>query len=261
MEFDNIIFEKQGHIVTLTLNRPDQLNALDTATYDELHQAMLQIESDSEIRVVVLKGSGRVFCAGADLKSMQSCLDKISKTVNFLENCHRTYDALYNLTVPTIAAVHGMALGGGLELVECCDIVIAAETAKIGDQHAARGLVAGGGSTQRLTRQMHFRKALELLLTGDWISAEEAERYGFVNKVVPDEKLGEAVQEMAEKLASRSPMASKIIKMLAKRGAETDLTTALKMEIVGVAQHMFTDDFREGAQSFLEKRAPEFTGS
>lgn len=261
MNFENIIFEKQGRIVTITLNRPDQLNALDTATYDELYQATMDIQADEEIRVVIVKGNGRAFCAGADLKSMQSCLDKISKTVKFLENCHRTYDAIYNLPVPTIAAVHGMALGGGLELVECCDIVFAAETTKIGDQHAARGLVAGGGSTQRLVRQMHFRKALELLLTGDWISADEAEKYGFVNKVVPDDKLEEATYEMAEKLASRSPMASKIIKMLAKRGAETDLSTALKMEIVGVAQHMFTDDFREGAQSFLEKRPPKFTGS
>ena len=160
-----------------------------------------------------------------------------------------------------IAAVNGIAYAGGIELVEACDIVIAAESAKLGDFHASRGLVAGGGGTQRIIRQIGYHKAIELLLTGDAISAREAEACGLVNKVVPDDKLQEAVDEIAHKLAKRSPVASKTIKMLAKRGVEVDLSTALKMEIMSVAQHFFTDDAREGISSFEERREPNFTGT
>jgi enoyl-CoA hydratase/carnithine racemase len=234
---------------------------MDPKTYAEIYDAIQDIEADREIRVVIITGTGRAFCSGADLKAIQPSLAKASSTVEFLEGCHKALNAVDNCSKPVIAAVNGLALAGGLELVEACDIVIVAETARLGDQHASRGLVPGGGGTQRLIRQMPFRKAMELLLTGDWISAREAEAYGLVNKVVPDDKLQEAANEMAEKLAKRSPMASKTIKMLAKRGIETDLSTALKMEIAGVAQHFFTDDAREGIQSFMERREPNFTGT
>jgi len=261
VKFTNIIFEKKDRIAKITLNRPQALNAMDPKTYAEIYDAIQDIEADREIRVVIITGTGRAFCSGADLKAIQPSLAKASSTVEFLEGCHKALNAVDNCSKPVIAAVNGLALAGGLELVEACDIVIVAETARLGDQHASRGLVPGGGGTQRLIRQMHFRKAMELLLTGDWISAREAEAYGLVNKVVPDDKLQEAANEMAEKLAKRSPMASKTIKMLAKRGIETDLSTALKMEIAGVAQHFFTDDAREGIQSFMERREPNFTGT
>lgn len=261
MDFKCIIFEKKGPIVTITLNRPDQLNALDAVTYSELYESTLIIEADKEIKVLVIKGNGRAFCSGADIKSMQSSLQKVTSAVEFLQTCHRTYNAIESLRVPTIAAVHGMALGGGIELLESCDIVIASESAKIGDQHAARGFIAGGGSTQRLIRQMGYRKALELLLTGDWMTAIEAEKHGLINKAVPDDQLDAAVDEMAQKLAKRSSVASKTIKMLAKQGVETDLSTGLLMEIMSVSGHMFTDDFREGVQSFMERREPNFPGT
>lgn len=261
MAFTNIIYEKKDHICTITLNRPDQLNALDPTTYNELYQATLDIEADPDIRVVIFKGNGRAFCAGADLKAMQPSLQKASLAVKYLENCHRTYNAIENLNVPTIAQVHGMCLAGGIELIESCDIIIAAETARIGDQHSARGLVPGGGSTQRLIRQMNFRKAKEILLTGEWMSGTEAYQWGLINKVVPEDQLEAAVMEMAQKLAKQSPMASKTIKWLVNKGIQCDLTTALRLEIASTAQHVFTDDFREGIQSFLERRKPEFKGS
>ena len=260
MQFTNIILEKKERIARITLNRPEVLNAMDPQTYAEIYDAIQDIEADRDIRVVIITGKGRAFCAGADLKAIRQFLDKASSTVEFLEGCHKSVNAVDACSKPVIAAVNGLALAGGLELVEACDIVIAAESAKLGDQHAARGLVPGGGGTQRLIRQVNSRKAMELLLTGDWVSAKEAEALGLINKAVPDDQLETAVNELAEKLAKRSPMASKTIKMLAKKGLETDLTTALKMEVVGVAQHFFTDDAREGIQSFLEKRDPDFAG-
>jgi len=261
MEFTKIILEKKERIAKITLNRPEALNAMDPKTYAEIYDAIQDIEADRDIRVVIITGKGRAFCAGADLKAIQQFLDKASSAVEFLEGCHKSINAVDCCSKPVIAAVNGLALAGGLELVEACDIVIAAETARLGDQHAARGLVPGGGGTQRLIRQVNYRKAIELLLTGDWVSAKEAEALGLINKAVPDDQLETAVNELAEKLAKRSPMASKTIKMLAKKGIETDLTTALKMEVVGVAQHFFTDDAREGIQSFIEKRDPDFSGT
>ncbi|NQT73261.1 MAG: enoyl-CoA hydratase/isomerase family protein [Chloroflexi bacterium] len=261
MEFKNILYEKKQHIAKITLNRPENLNAMDPTTYAEIYNSIQDIEEDRDVRVVVITGSGKAFCAGADLKAMQPALTKASWTVEFLESCHKTVNAVDNCTKPTIASVNGLTLAGGIELVEACDIIIASENAKFGDQHAARGLVPGGGGTQRLIRQMNYRKALELLLTGDWISAQEAYQYGFINKVVPHDQLEISTSEMAEKLALKSPMASRAIKMLAKKGIETDLSTALRMEVLGAAQHAFTDDFREGLKSFEERRNPDFSGN
>ncbi len=258
--YETIIYEKKGMVVTITLNRPDQLNALSPDVYRELYDAMEIIDADDDVRVLIFKGNGKAFCAGADLKAMQPSLQKASLAVKYLEMCHRTYNRIEALTKPTIAQVHGMCLAGGIELIESCDIIIAADTARIGDQHSARGLMPGGGSTQRLPRQMNFRKAKELLLTGEWMSGEEAYRYGFINYCVPENQLEEKVNEMAAKLCKQSPMASKAIKWAVNRGIETDLTTALRLEIASTAQHAFTDDFKEGIASFLERRKPEFHG-
>ncbi len=258
--YSNIILDKEDHIAKITLNRPDRLNALDPQTYAEICNAIEDIEADREIRVVIITGSGKAFCAGADLDELQKRLAKASWTFEFLEGCHRATDAIDNCSKPVIAAVNGLTLAGGLEVVEACDIILAADTAKFGDHHAQRGLVPGGGGTQRLIRRINFGKALELLLTGDWLSAEEAGECGLVNKVVPADQLQEAANEMAQKLAKRSPVASKTIKMLAKKGIEIDLATALKMEIAAVTQHFFTDDSREGIQSFVERREPDFKG-
>ena len=260
MEFTNIILEKKDHIAKITLNRPEALNAIDPTTYMELHAAAEDIEADDEIRVVIITGKGRAFCAGADLKAIRSILGHADQVLKFLEGCHRAYNAIENLSVPVIAAVNGIALAGGIELVEACDIVIASETAQLGDQHANFGLVAGGGGTQRLTRQIGFKKAKELLLTGDWLSAKEAEALGLVNKVVPADKLEEAANEMAQKLAKKSPMASKCIKMLANKGIQADLYTGLQMEISAVAAHFLTEDFAEGLKAFDERREPHFPG-
>jgi len=258
--FETIIYEKKDNIVTITLNRPDTLNALSPDMYHELYQACEDIEYDDDVRVAIFKGEGKAFSAGADLNAMQPSLAKASTVVKYLEMCHRTYIQIENISKPTIAQVHGMCLAGGIELIESCDIIIACETARIADQHSALGLVPGGGSTQRLIRQMNFRKAKEILLTGAWMSAQEAYEWGFINKVVPDDQLEQAVMEMAEKLCKQSPMCSKAIKWMCNKGIQADLTTALRMELATAAQHAFTDDFKEGIASFMEKRKPDFKG-
>ncbi len=260
MKFETIILEKKDRIATLTLNRPEDLNALSPQVYNELCAAAEDVSTDGQTRVLVFRGNGRAFCAGADLKEVQKLLGDVPRMRWFVELCHRTYNAIEALTIPTIASVHGMVLAGGIELAEVCDIIIAAESTRIGDQHAQYGLVAGGGGTQRLIRQMHFRKARELLITGDWLTARDAQTYGFVSEVVPDDKLEEATARMARKLAERSPMASSCIKMLVNKGIQIDLATALQLEMSTVQQHYLTEDFAEGVNAFVEKRKPNFPG-
>ncbi len=260
MNFETIILEKKDRIATLTLNRPDDLNALSPQVYDELFAVTEDVASDGETRVLVFKGNGRAFCAGADLKEVQQILGDVPRMRWFVELCHRTYNAIEALPIPTVASVHGMVLAGGIELAEVCDIIIAAESTRIGDQHASYGLIAGGGGTQRLIRQMHYRKARELLITGDWLTAKEAQSYGFVSQVVEDDKLEEATARMAQKLAQRSPMASKCVKMLVNKGIQIDLYTALQLEMAAVQQHYLTEDFAEGVNAFVGKRKPDFPG-
>lgn len=260
MNFETIILEKQDHVATLTLNRPDDLNALSRRVYEELYAAAEDVSSDRNTRVLVIRGNGRAFCAGADLKEVQRILGNVPAMAEFVQLCHRTYNAIENLPIVTVASVHGLVLAGGIELAEVCDIIIAAESTRIGDQHARYGLVAGGGGTQRLIRQMHFRKARELLITGDWMTAAEAHAYGFVSRVVPDDKLAQATADLARSLAERSPMATRCVKMLANRGIQTDLATALQLEMASVQQHYLTEDFAEGVNAFVQKRKPNFPG-
>lgn len=260
MQFSNIIFEKKNGIAKITLNRPQALNAIDKDTHMELQAALRNIEEDEAVRVVIITGTGRAFCAGADLKYIDELLGNPQKMAAFGQLFHDTYGMIENLSKPVIAAINGMALAGGIELLEACDIVIASEDARIGDQHANFGLVPGGGGTQRLPRQIGLRKAKELLLTGDWVTAKEAESLGLINKAVPAAKLEEATMEMAQKLTERSPMASKTIKFLVNHGMQVDLYTGLQLEKGALAAHSATEDMREGINAFKEKRKPNFPG-
>ena len=264
MGFSNIIVEKKKNgIAKITINRPDALNAVDKDTHLELQEALADIEKDESVRVVVLTGTGRAFSTGGDLKYIMGLLEKAQPElqIEYLLLWQTTCNAIQNLSKPVIAAVNGLAGAGGLELVEACDIAIASEEARLGDQHANYGLVAGGGGTQRLPRLIGIRRAKELLLTGDWLSAKEAEAIGLVNKAVPADKLDEAVNELAAKLAERSPSASKTIKQLVNQGMQTDLATALDLEVLAASlRTVASEDMAEGVSAFLEKRKPVFKG-
>ena len=259
MKFSNIIYEKKEGVAKITLNRPDVLNALDPTTLEELYAACQDIENDMSVRVAIITAKGRAFCTGADLTGIANIPPDKPRDY-FLRLWNKTFSAIENVSVPTIAAVNGMAYAGGLELVMVCDLAIAAEEAKLSDQHANRGLVPGGGASQRLPRLIGMRKAKELLFTGDRIAPAEAERLGLINKVVPAAKLEEAANELAKKLAGKSPMALKAVKKLVNRGMESSLDAGLEMEMLAMTAHGTTEDFNEGVKSFLEGRQPQFPG-
>ncbi|HEY49400.1 MAG TPA: enoyl-CoA hydratase/isomerase family protein [Dehalococcoidia bacterium] len=259
MEYNNIIFEKKDGVARITLNRPDVLNALDAKTLEELGAAAEDIDNDISVRVVVITATGRAFCTGADLTGVANIPEGKPRDY-FLRLWNKTFSAIENISVPTIAVVQGMAYAGGLELVMVCDLAIAAEDAKLSDQHANRGLVPAGGATQRLPRLIGIRKAKELLFTGDRISPAEAERLGLINKVAPADKLEEATNELVEKLVSKSPMAAKAVKKLVNRGMEGSLDTGLELEMLAMTAHGTTEDFQEGIAAFIEKRPANFPG-
>lgn len=250
MEFTNIIFEKKDGVAKITLNRPKALNALDGPTTSEIEEAIKDIEKDDSVKVVVITGSGRAFCAGADLSYILDRLDKPEELAKYLQGFRKFCDAIENLNKPVIASINGFALAGGLELVNACDLAIASEEARIGDQHATFGLIPGGGNSQRLPRLIGIRKAKELMYTGEWVSPQEAERLGLVNKVVPADKLEEATNEMAQKLVERSGAATAAIKALVNRGMQTDLATGLDLEAGASLHHFNTKDCKEGIEAF-----------
>jgi enoyl-CoA hydratase/carnithine racemase len=259
MEFTNIIYEKRDGLAKIVLNRPDVLNALDATTLEEMIAATDDIESDMSVRVAVVTATGRAFCTGADLTGVASIPPDKPRDY-FLRLWNKAFGAIENLSVPVIAAVNGMAYAGGLELVMVCDLAVASEDAKLSDQHANRGLVPGGGASQRLPRLIGVRKAKELLYTGDRITPAEAERLGLINKVVPADKLEEATNELVQKLLAKSPMALKAVKKLVNRGMEASLDSGLELEMLAMTAHGTTEDFEEGVKSFLEGRPPAFPG-
>ena len=259
MEFSTIIYEKKDGLAKVTLNRPDVLNALDVKTLEELYEAMSDIENDISIRVAVITATGRAFCTGADLTGI-AAIPPDKPRDYFLRLWNKVFSAIENVSVPTIAVINGMAYAGGLELVMVCDLAIASEDAKLSDQHANRGLVPGGGASQRLPRLIGIRKAKELLYTGDRITPAEAERLGLINKVVPADKVEEVTNELVQKLLMKSPMALKAVKKLVNRGMESSLDSGLELEMLAMTAHGTTEDFAEGVKSFLEGRPPEFPG-
>lgn len=261
MEFKNIIFEKKDGVARITLNRPETLNALSPDLLSEIEAAFADIERDEGIKAVVIAAKGRAFCAGADLKAIKEILPSPPKAEEFIRLVHRVFNSIERSAKPVICAVHGMALAGGLELVNACDIVIASEEARLGDQHINFGLIPGGGDSQRLPRMIGLKKAKELLLTGDWLSAAEAERIGLVNKVVPADKLEEAVNEMVDKVTkNKSPLAAKHLKSLINDGMQADLYSALELEIQTTLNHFKFYDPQEGIRAFEERRTPVFKG-
>lgn len=259
MEFKTIIFEKSEGVARITLNRPDILNSMSPETVSEIEAACRDIEEDDAIKAVVIAAKGHAFCAGVDLKSIKELSSSLSKYREFVQSLYRMFSQIEQLTKPVICAVQGLALAGGLELVNVCDIVIASEDAQLGDHHANFGQIPG---TQRLTRIVGTKRAKEIMLTGEWLSAAEAERIGLINKVVPADKLEEAVNEMVDRVTkNKSSLVARRMKSLVNNGTQVALPIGLELEVQVTSYHFVNSyDAQEGLKAFEEKRAPVFKG-
>ena len=258
MDLSTVTFRAEDGIARLVLNRPQQLNAISPALLDDLGRACDAIERDPGVKVVALTAAGRAFCAGADLKTVKELSPDPVRWRAFIGHWHRVFDRVEALPVPVIAGVHGLALAGGLELVLVADLVVADEEARLGDQHANFGLVAGGGGSQRLPRLIGARRAKELMLLGGWLTARQALDWGLVNRVAPAGKLSEAVDEWAHAIAAKSVSASRTVKALVARAGDLDLASGLAIERDLVGHHMRSADAAEGLAAFAEKRTPVF---
>jgi len=253
-----VLLERDGAVARFILNRPAQLNAVSPELLEDLDRACTAVEADSTVAVVTLTAAGRAFCAGADLRVVQQLAPDADRWRAFMARWRQVYDRVERLPVPVIAGVHGMALAGGLELTLVCDLVVADEAARLGDQHANFGLVAGGGGSQRLPRLIGARRAKELMLLGGWLSAQQALAWGLVNRVVPAGQVEAAVRELARELAAKSAAAARAVKLLVDRGLDLPLPQGLDLEGEEVARHMRGPDAAEGLRAFVEKRAPRF---
>jgi enoyl-CoA hydratase len=259
MEFKFIIYEKSEGVATITLNRPEALNAFSKEVVDEVLQAVEDARNDENVRVVVLTGAGeKAFSAGADIKAMKGMNALKARELSLMGE--RLCSAFENLEKPVIAAINGYALGGGLETAMSCDIRIASENARVGQTEINIGLIPGWGGTQRLTRLVGVGKAKELVYTGKIVDAKTAEQLGIVNMVVPADKFREAVRQFALDLASKAPVALKVAKALINKGAEIGLDAALALEREGFGVVASTEDLQEGVSAFTEKRKPTFKG-
>jgi enoyl-CoA hydratase len=254
MAYENIIFEKEENIAIITFNRPEAMNALNNKTRAEFAQAIAEVAADDDIKVLILTGNGKAFVAGSDIK-------EFNKTTPFMaHNIQRLGEMVEKLPKPVIAAVNGFCLGGGCEIAMGCDIIIASDKAKFGQTEINIGIIPGGGGTQRLQRLIGVCRAKELIYTGDIIRAEEADRIGLVNRVVPMDELMPAAKEMAKKIAAKSAAALKLAKQAVNYGMQTPLESGLKYEYEMYALALSLEDKAEGVTAFLEKRAPKFVG-
>lgn len=262
MTYENLLYELRGPAAWITLNRPDAMNALSPGLVADLTAATAAAGADEAVRAVVITGSGRAFCAGADLKFVNRVLAQgvTPEMTEYLEQIMRAFNGLEALPKPVIAAVNGLALAGGLELVLACDLVIAVETARLGDAHANFGLIPGGGGSIRLPRRIGATRAKYLLYTGEFVEARELIHSGLVNKVVPEGGLEQAVDELVATMANKSPLSLSHMKRLVNEGWHMPMEAALRMELDAFAEHGRSRDLREGLAAFNEKRAPRYVG-
>jgi len=260
MASTEIVTKREGGLLIVTLNRPGQLNALNKDLFEELQRLVDVLETDKTVRTMILTGSGeKAFCVGADLKERQGMNEKdILVRLDFV---HKLYTRLENLPFPVIAAINGIALGGGLELALACDFRICAENATLGFPEVELAIIPGNGGTQRLSRLIGMAKSLELVLLGKRLTATEAAHYGVVTKTVP---VGHALSEAktwATKLLEAGPLALKQAKAAIRGGMDRPLLQGLQWELERYKDTLYSKDRLEGLKAFAEKRKPSYTGS
>jgi enoyl-CoA hydratase len=257
MAYDTILYQKDGGVGIVTVNRPASLNALNSQVYLDLYDVFSKIEGDDEVKAVILTGSGeKAFVAGTDIMEMKD-LDGFG-VGKLVAKIRLASDRIDTLSKPVIAAINGYALGGGCELAMCCDMRVASAKAKFGQPEVNLGIIPGAGGTQRLPRLVGVAKAKELILTGDMIDAETALTIGLVNKVVPPESLMAEARAMADKIASKSSPCIMLALESIDTGINSDLSTGLNCEEQCICRCFDTEDKTEGMNAFAEKRKAEF---
>jgi len=262
MNYNAILLDIDGGVATLTLNRPNALNALNPQMGEEFVDAVIRCRADSHVRVLIVKGAGRAFCAGGDLKAFAQFLqgDPVVTFRTLATRLHAGITEIRHMEKPVIAQVHGAAVGAGMSLALACDLTIAAETAQFIMAYARVGLSPDASSTYFLPRLVGLKKALEIFYTADPIDAREAYRLGLINRVVPEEELEKETRALAQRLASGPSLALGRAKELVYRSLSETLETQLENERQSIALSGLTEDFREGVQAFVEKRHPKFVG-
>ena len=259
MTFENLLIERDQATAIVTINRPKVLNALNAQTLDELRGAMLELRQDASIRVVILTGAGdKSFVAGADINEL-AVQTPTSGREHALAG-QQVLDLIENLGKPVIAAINGYALGGGCELAMACTLRLAADTARLGQPEISLGLIPGYAGTQRLPRLVGRGKAMEMILTGAPVAADEAMRIGLVNRVVPAADLLAEARSLAGRLATQAPIAMRYIINAVNHGVEIPFADACQYEATLFGLVASTEDMREGTAAFLAKRKPEFKG-
>ena len=260
MGYEKIVFEVKGDIAVLTVNRPNKMNALNYQTMDEIQAAVAEVHADDTIRALIVTGSGdKAFVAGADISEFTEL--GLKQSYNFIRRGAKIFRDLEALNVPTIAAVNGMALGGGCELAMGCTFRIVSESAVFGLPELGLGVIPGYGGTQRLARIIGTSQALWAMLTGDMINAEQALNLGLANQVAKPEELMDVAMKVAKKIATKAPLAVKFAMIATKSGADLDLESGLVMEALAVNLALASEDKKEGVAAFMEKRKPSYTGN
>jgi 2-(1,2-epoxy-1,2-dihydrophenyl)acetyl-CoA isomerase len=247
------------NVAYITLNRPERLNSFDMKLGEELYDVLKNIKTKQEIRAVIIKGTGKGFCGGGDVKEMYVAKDKSQFLRDLTKAIHRCVIEMRTMEKPVIAAVNGAAFGAGLSLALACDIIIAAKEAKLGTAFIGIGLAPGCG-TQFFTELVRYQKACEYILTSKTFSAEEGEKLGIINKIVEPNELDNAVEEFANKFRKLPPIAVGKAKMLINKSLENDMITHLELESKTASFSAGTEDFKEGVTAFVEKRKPVFKG-
>ncbi|MDV3277119.1 MAG: enoyl-CoA hydratase-related protein [Nitrososphaerales archaeon] len=257
MGYETLVVSREESLGIITLNRPEAMNALNAKMVSELIQALGEFEKDEGVRCVVLAGSEKAFSAGADIKEMA---DKTAVQMAMTGHFFPLWDKVGRHPKPIVGALSGYVLGGGLELAMSCDVLVASETTQLGQPEIDIGVMPGGGGTQRLTRAVGKYKAMEMILTGRRIGAEEARTLGLVSKVVPKEAYLTEAKKVANEIASKSPVAVKLAKMAVNKAFEMGLSNGIDFERELFYLLFASEDKKEGMKAFTEKRKPEFKG-
>jgi enoyl-CoA hydratase len=262
MEYTDIIVDKRGPVAWLTINKPHVKNGMGLQTMKDILAALENLENDPAILVLVIKGAGGTFCAGADFKEISAKLAAGDPTykAEFTRAADKVFLTLERFPKVAIAMVQGVCMAGGMEIAEVCDFIIAEENAKIGDGHMKTGLVPNGGASIRMPRFIGMRKAKELLYTGALISGREAEEIGLINKAVPGGRLEQEVEDLIARLVDKPPLALKAIKQLVNQGVACSLEAGVLLEHLAVEGLERTEDFQESMKAFAEKRKPVYKG-